>query len=270
MKERKINYGLIIFIIVLIILFIPIISDYIKKQNIEVVSSSDVEEKINAKESFIVYIGEADKSVKKELRTLRDATKNDYSYEYNIYNVASNDAIKRLIGKNVEAAMYIEGDLQELYTKYDFESLEEDVNEFLIANFNDDNISFEIADDFKEYKKIIKSKDIVMSVFGRDTCYYCNKFKPVYNAVVEKYDLDDVYYFDSDSYNANEYKKIINLDLTIPAKCNSNGTEFKLSDGFGTPLTIFTKSGKVIDCISGYVDRTSLVNTLKNIKMISE
>ena len=47
-----------------------------------------------------------------------------------------------------------------------------------------------------------------MAVFGRNTCFYCNKFKPVYNAVAEKYDLD-IYYFDSDNYDSKEYSKII-------------------------------------------------------------
>ena len=108
-----------------------------------------------------------------------------------------------------------------------------------------------------------------MAVFGRDNCFYCNKFKPVYNAVSEKYDVD-IYFFDSLSYDKTEYDKITNMDLTVPAKCNSNGTEFKLSDGFGTPLTLFTKKGKVVDCISGYVNRESLIDKLKTNKMISE
>lgn len=270
MKEKKINYGLIIFVVVLVILFIPIISDYIKKQAIEVLSSSEIEEKVNANETFMVYVGDMDKTTQKELRSMRDLTKNDYSYDYGVYNVKRSDNIEKLFGERTEVAIIIEGDIQEVYTKYDEEELKEDVEEYLVVNLNEDNISFEIADNFKEYKKIIKSEDVVMSVFGRDTCYYCNKFKPVYNAVVEKYELEKVYYFDSDSYDANEYKKIINLDLTIPAKCNSNGTEFKLSDGFGTPLTIFTKKGKVIDCISGYTDRSGLISTLKSVKMISE
>ena len=99
--------------------------------------------------------------------------------------------------------------------------------------------------------------------------FYCNKFKPVYNAVSEKYDVD-IYFFDSLSYDKTEYDKITNMDLIVPAKCNSNGTEFKLSDGFGTPLTLFTKKGKVVDCISGYVNRESLIDKLKTNKMISE
>ena len=60
------------------------------------------------------------------------------------------------------------------------------------------------------------------------------------------------------------------MDLIVPAKCSSEGKEFKLSDGFGTPLTLFTKDGKVVDCISGYVNRSSLIDKLKTNNMISE
>ena len=85
---------------------------------------------------------------------------------------------------------------------------------------------------------------------------------------MEKYDLN-VYYFDSDSYNLEQYKKIINMNLTVPSKFN-NGVQFKLSEGFGTPLTIITKNNKVIDCISGYVNRARLIETLKSNDMLRE
>ena len=71
-------------------------------------------------------------------------------------------------------------------------------------------------------------------------------------------------------YSKISYSKIINMDLTVPAKCNTEGVEFKMYEGFGTPLTIFTKNGKVIDCISGYVNRNSLIEKLKNNNLISE
>lgn len=271
MKESKPNYTLMIFIAVIIILFIPIISDYVKKQNIEVLSSNEINEKIKTGESLLIYIGDLEKEVQRDLRKLRDAVKNDYSYKYSVYNVKDSKDIVDLLGENVKLALIVEGDIQQLYSEYNKEKIESDVKEFLIANINEDNKNYLVAENFNEYKKTIKGKDIIMSVFGRNTCSYCNMFKVVYNAVADKYDLqNNIYYFDSDSFNAKEYKKIINLGLTIPAKCGTDGNEFKLSDGFGTPLTIFTKDGKVIDCQSGYVNRKELIEILKNVDMISE
>lgn len=269
MEEKKINYGLIIFVGIVIVLFIPIIFDYIKKQNIEVLSSTEISEKISASETFLVYVGDVDKNTKKELRTMRDLTKTDYSYEYGVYAVKKSEDISELLGDKVVAAIIIEGDIQKTYTTYDKSSLQKDVNKYFIANINEDNAFYKTAENFNAYKKLVKSDKVTVAVFGRESCFYCNKFKPVYNAVAEKYEVD-IYYFDSDSYNSSQYSKIINMDLTVPAKCSSTGEEFKLSDGFGTPLTVITKKNKVVDCISGYVNRSSLIETLKTNDLISE
>ena len=131
------------------------------------------------------------------------------------------------------------------------------------------NKSYKVVNTFNEYKKLVKSDELIMSVFGRNSCAYCNLFKVVYNALAEKYDYS-VYYFDSDVFDKNEYTKIINMDLIVPGKCDSYGNDFKLSDGFGTPLTIFTQNGKIVDCISGYANRDKLMEKLISLKMISE
>ena len=269
MEEKKINYGLIIFLVVLVILFIPIISDYIKKQNIQVLSSKEISEKIDADENFVLYIGDMEKNVKKELKTFRDITKNDYSYQYNVYNVKSSEDVEKIFGKNIESAIVVEGDIQKTYSKYDEKTINKDVKTYLVADITSDVVSYKVAKNFKDYKKIIKSDDVIMTVFGRKSCSYCNLFMPVYNGVADKYEVD-IYYFDSDNYDASEYKKIVNLDLTVPAICSSTGAEFKLSDGFGTPLSIFTKKGKIVDCISGYVNRSALIDKLTENQMISE
>lgn len=269
MQEKKFNYGLIIFLVVLVILFIPIISDYIKNQNIITLSSEEITEKINNKESFIVYVGDLSKNQKKELRNIRDITKGTYSYDYNVYNSKESKTIKKMFGENIEVAVVIEGDIQKTYAKYDNKILEKDTNTYLLANITSDNRFYKVAKDFKDYKSIIKSDNVVMSVFGRESCSFCKKFEAVYNPVAEKYDVD-IYYFDSDNYDSKEYSRIVNLDLTVPSKCSSTGKDFKLSEGFGTPLTIFTKDGEVIDCIGGYISRNDLIEKLKIVNMISE
>ncbi len=267
MKEKNKHIGLIILIVVLVILFVPIVMDYIAKQNIKTISLDDLNEKILNKETFILYNGDVSKDLKKELRSIKSSSSSksdDYSYEYEIYSINSDE-----LEDDVKFSMYIDGDIQKTYTKEDTEALSEDIDTYLVAEINEKNRSYKVAKDYKEYKKLVDSDAITMAVFGRDSCYYCNKFKPVYNAVANKYNLD-IYFFDSDSYDKDEYVKILNMDLTVPAKCNQKGTEFKLSDGFGTPLTIFTEKGKIVDCISGYVNRDSLVQKLKTLKLISE
>lgn len=267
--KGKINYSWIIAVVVLVILFIPIISDYVKNQSIEIITSDILTTKISSKESFLVYAGELDKSTTKELRKMREKTLNDYSYDYGVYNIESKEELKNVLGSDMKLAIIVEGDIQKTYSKYDQSSVNDDVEVFLLNNINDKNRSYKVFKNFEEYKKTIKKNEVNMIVFGYDGCGYCNRFQPVYNAVASKYNLD-IYYFNSNTYDKDEYKKVINYELTVPAKCSSDGAEFKLSDGFGTPLTIFTKKGKIVDCIGGYVNRAELLAKLESVEMISE
>lgn len=270
MEKKKINYGLIIFVVVIVILFLPIIIDYFKSQKINILSQTELLEKIKDKnENFLVYVGEVDKNIAKELKKIKDKKTTDYSYVYNVYSVEENDVIKETLGSNTKVAFIIEGDIQKVYTEYDYKTVESYADIYFVGNITNENKSYKIANDYKTYKKLVNSENITMAIFGYSECYHCNVFKPIYNAVAEKYDVD-IYYFESDTYDKDEYTKIVNMDLTVPAKCNSRGVEFKLSDGFGTPLTIFTQDGEVIDCISGRVSRNTLVEKLVSLKMISE
>ena len=264
---KKKNYGFIIFIILLVILFIPIIADYISKQNIEVLSSKSILSKLDSKESFILYIGDVDKSINKKLVNIRNKKDENTLIDYNVYTIKKDSVDKSI--KNKKIVVYIEGDLQKTYDKFDNNKISKDVDKYYIGNIDDSIKSYKVAENYNSYKELVKSDTTTMAVFGRNSCSWCNKYKPVYNAIAEKYNID-IYYFDSDNYNSSDYEKIINMDLTVPSKCSSTGEEFKLSDGFGTPLTLFTKNGKIVDCISGYKDRASLIEILKENEIISE
>ena len=63
-------------------------------------------------------------------------------------------------------------------------------------------------------------------------------------------------------------KKIKELDFTIPAECTLTGKEAKFSGSFPKPMTIITKNGKLVDCIRGYVTEDTVVEKLKEYKII--
>ena len=129
-------------------------------------------------------------------------------------------------------------------------------------------VSYKTVSTYEEYKKIVESDKITMAVFGRNSCSWCNKFKPIYNEVAGEYNID-IYYFDSDSFDKDEYNKIMNMaELKVLAQCNRDNVDKALSEGFGTPLTLFTKSNETIDCIGGYVDKDELITKLKSVGMI--
>lgn len=133
-------------------------------------------------------------------------------------------------------------------------------------------VNYKVAKDAAEYQKLVKDKKkVTMAVLGRDSCTYCNMFKVIYNKVTKDYGLENVYYFNSDSYDKDEYTKVLSTDLVVPSACLDNKGDKKLSEAnFGTPLTLFTKNGKVIGCIGGFVNEEKLVTKLKEVGMIKE
>lgn len=167
--------------------------------------------------------------------------------------IANNETLKTIVGKVSD----------EVLSNY--------VSAFSANGIPKSMQKFKVAEDAAAFSKLVKRKNTVtMAIFGRDTCFYCNQFKVVYNNVADEYDLDDIYYFDSSSYDKTEYDKIMDSGLTIPAACNNTGKDVELQTGFGTPLTLFTKNGKVIDCIDGYTNKENLITKLKTVGMIKE
>lgn len=62
----------------------------------------------------------------------------------------------------------------------------------------------------------------------------------------------------------------MNLDFEIPAKCTTTGYSTTMSKSFPKPMTIITKGGKFVDCIRGYVPEETVLETLKEYKIVKE
>lgn len=120
-----------------------------------------------------------------------------------------------------------------------------------------------------EYIKKVNSKKYTVAVFGIDNCTYCDLYLPVVNNIAKNYNLD-IYYFNRDEYDANEYDKIMDLDFEIPAKCTTTGYSTTMSKTFPKPMTIITKGGKFVDCIRGYVPEDEVLLKLKEYKIVKE
>ncbi len=272
---KKSKTWIIVGVICLIVL-LPILIDYFGKAKIKQIDYDKYLEIIENGENALLYVGDTSSdSYDNVVDLLKDVesegTVSDYATDYTIYSINGSELTnveKEKLGTNNGYVFLVSGEQQKVMkNSATEEELVSMVDGYYNATFTDDNKFYKVAKNAKAYEKLVNSKDVTVAVFGRDTCYYCNIFKPVYNAVAEKYGID-IYFFDSESYDSKEYQKIMDLGLKIPASCNRSGVESNLSDGFGTPLTIFTKNGKTVDCISGYVDRATLLSKLKDNKVI--
>lgn len=276
---------IIIAVVIVVILFIPIISEMRKNSGISSIKYEKYADIVTDTSSYkfaLIYV--APKSMqnvnekKDEIKeVLKKYTKDDQDLKAYYIDADELDAtaIQELAVDTTTGQAYIfatNGEvIKTLSGDVDSKKLEGYVKEFSSNGIDKDLINYSVPENAKEYLKVVESKKTVaMSVFGRDNCYYCQQFLPVVNTVAEENELENVYYFDSNNYNQDEYEKIMKSDLYIPAECSADGNKAKLSDGFGTPLTLFTKNGKVIDCLSGYVNKESLISKLKTVGMISE
>ena len=119
---------------------------------------------------------------------------------------------------------------------------------------------------FEEVKSYLNRNSTSILVLGKTGCRFCEMYIPVLDSVSKKNNVEFIYVnltnLDDENYNF-----IMNSDLLIPAKCNNYGENIPLKKGFGTPLSLFIKSGEVYDCIRGYKDEHALINLLSEITL---
>ncbi len=96
-----------------------------------------------------------------------------------------------------------------------------------------------------------------IAVIAQTTCSFCEMYKPVVESVENKYEDLNVYWFHTDQLSNADYSTL-------------SGT-YDISDTFkGTPYTMLTYHGVLIDHISGYVDEETLIQFLVDNGVINE
>ncbi len=96
-----------------------------------------------------------------------------------------------------------------------------------------------------------------IAVIAQTTCSFCEMYKPVVESVENKYEDLNVYWFHTDELSNADYSTL-------------SGT-YDISDTFkGTPYTMLTYHGVLIDHISGYVDEETLIQFLVDNGVINE
>ena len=263
-------------VLLVVILLSPIIVNYVNNKKIAVVSYDDYVSNVAKEKVTLTYFGDPSSdeyaAIKEELIDL----KSKYSIKVTTVNTTKlTETEKQTLTSSNEKfsskSVYVisqNGEIVKIVDKVtENVNLDTQLNKYINNVIPDDEVAYKTVSTYKEFMNIYKSKKVTMHVFGRNTCYYCNIFKPVYNEVAAENNLD-IYYYDSDSFNSDEYSKILNSGINIPAECTTSKEETPLSSGFGTPLTLYLKNGKVVGCISGYVNKDKLETKLKSVGMM--
>lgn len=263
-------------VLIVAILALPIVVDYFNNKKVAIISYDKYSQLVTNGDFALVYFGDTKDSDYTDVNQTLVETRKEFDVNVNAFDytkLSDTEKSEFLKANNLDETtngwIFIkDGSVQYIQVgdtnKTKLDSL---VDKYYNGIIPEEEIAYKVPTDSAAYKKIVNSKDVNMSVFGKTSCSWCTKFKLVYNEVASESKVN-IYYFDSDVYNQDEYDKILKMGLKIPAACSDSGAAVPLENGFGTPLTLFTKNGKVIDCISGYVNKETLETKLKSVGML--
>ena len=125
-----------------------------------------------------------------------------------------------------------------------------------------------VADTYDDILNYISSNDDHMLIIGRQGCHFCNLYKPIVEEVSNEYKFEYLY-VDFLSLSKEDQQSLYMSEIKIPGKCRDDKKDAFLYEGFGTPITLFIHNKTSYDCIRGYVDKDTLVSTLKEISFIN-
>lgn len=125
------------------------------------------------------------------------------------------------------------------------------------------NYGVKTIDSLAKYEELLARDENIFLVFGRDGCHFCELYEPVLTEVAALYKIE-IDYVNLALLTPSDYKDVLSSSLRIPAKCTKNSEDSDISNGFGTPLTLFVRKGETYNCIRGYKDRTNLIKDLKD------
>ena len=133
---------------------------------------------------------------------------------------------------------------------------------------NDDKKGIVTENKFEDIMSYISENEEHMIILGQTGCGHCVHYKQVLEDASKEYNFEYLY-IDIRALAYEDQELLMTSDITIPGKCRNNGESAPVSAGFSTPLTIFTKNKTSYDCIRGYVDKTTLIDKLKEISFIN-
>lgn len=104
---------------------------------------------------------------------------------------------------------------------------------------------------YSEYQEKVKNNELFLVVIVRDGCGYCEMFEPIAQEVANDYKLP--FYYINLTNLSNEERE----DLSTTNKY------LKKNSRWGTPTTLFMYGENIVDSISGYVEKDTFVDFVK-------
>lgn len=258
---------LLIFTGIIILMLILFITES-EKYKVKEINLDNIEDVINEDDYVIVFLGKVTDNIKKRAKSFKkeyriktyyiDVERKDFENKLSI--MTTTETIFLFVNGSYVASME-ESVVDKTYVDF--------FDKYIYGKILSSERKYKVASNAQEYIDKVNSKNYTVAVIGYEECNYCNLYLPVINKVAGDNNLD-IYYFDRDNYDEDEFQKVIDLDFEIPAKCNTKGEVKTMTEGFAKPMTLITKNGKLVDCIKGYVDEDTLKETLEKYNIIKK
>lgn len=99
---------------------------------------------------------------------------------------------------------------------------------------------------YDEYAKFVDNGDAFIVIIERTGCSYCEMYMPIISDVAKEKNIP-IYYIDTASLTEDEFNLL------------NNTNSYLKKTKWGTPTTLFMLGDRVLDSISGYVEKDSVL-----------
>lgn len=266
---KKNIFLIVTFAIIVILLLILLISR--KAFTVIEVDKNNILDEINTSGATLLYTKKVTPAIKKKMKAYyKDYRIQSYASEMNLSEINELLAEYDLSSPTDNVfILFMNGEVVEVVDATDDNKIIELIEKHLYNIIPESERAYQVLSTADQYIKKVNSKDYTVAVFGKKDCTYCDLYLLIVNKIAKEKNLN-IYYFNRDEYDEDEYEKIMELDFEIPAKCNTTGYSTSMSKSFPKPMTIITKEGKFVDCIKGYVTEDNVLDMLKQYKIVKE
>lgn len=110
---------------------------------------------------------------------------------------------------------------------------------------------------YNDYETMVDNGDAFIVVIERAGCGYCIQYMPIVEEVANEKGIP-MYYIDTDTLSTEEMNNL------------NNNNSFLKRNSWGTPTTLFMLGDRVIDTISGYADKETVLSFIGDRVVVGE
>ncbi len=252
MKNKNFGWGIVVVIILLLIIILPMLTGNSKYTDI---TYSEFKEKINSDEFNFVYVGGENCQDCDDMKPILNQIKEQYDVEILYLDFSKLSELEKSEMQALGTSGL--GNAKEptfIFTRYGeiVDTLNgkvsgyEEFEKAFLESYTEKDLFNKV--NAKEFIDLFNGKEKAFLVIGQTQCSHCISFKKVLNKAIYNYKAN-IYYLEFDLLTDVDKRAVIALDDSLQK--------------LGTPHTMITKKGKILDTIEGETTYPILLEKLQ-------